>query len=241
MSIPVKPYIRYKAHDFNNRIWYQSSDSSRTPVVNISVTDTTIDVSYNTIGYGANNIFKVVQGTSISTKIVITDSNIQNYTLFSVARYNGNNKSRIITTNTYNGLYGFHLSKNGVAYHDSWLTQYENTFTDVNNWILSTDYAYNYRCNGIPLVVNGVVGNDYLPPISINGYEPSDYQVADIIIYNSNLSFSNILKVESYLFNLYGFSGYYYNNINLYSLYMPKLNVPTTNYYHKWFQIFYKR
>jgi hypothetical protein len=234
MSIPIIPYIRYKADYFTNGLWNQSTDSSSSPKVNISISNSTITQTQNTIGYGVNKIFNVVQGTYLSPIINITNANITNYTLFSVARYNGTSKNRIITTynSQDNGVYGFHSSKNGVAYHgNNWITQSTNTFTNTDYWILSTDYAYSYRCNGIPLVQNAVVGTTYLPPISINGYtnENSDYQIADIIIYDRQLLFSDIVKIESYLFDLYGFNGYYYNNTNLYSLYMPKLTDPNSN------------
>jgi hypothetical protein len=240
MSIPISPYIRYKADDFDNqtKIWNQSIDSTSTKV-NISISiNSNIIKTQNTVGYGVNKQFNVVEGTALSQNIIISSTNIPNYTLFSVARYNGINKQRIITTYgpTDNGLYGFHNLKNGVAFHNTeWITR-QTSFTNTDNWILSTDYAYNYRCNGIPLVINPMKGITYLPPISINGYptsptnlENSDYQVADIIIYNRQLTFSEIIKIEKYLFNLYGFNGYYYNNTNLYSLYMPKLTDPYSN------------
>ena len=246
LTIPV-PYIRYKASDFNSttRIWVNTGN--QIPHVNILVSDLSIIKKNNVVGNGVNKIFDVIEGTVNSASIPITTVDMETYTLFTVARYNNGIKQRIIaSTGQTNCTYGFWGGINGVSFHNDWITQNTTSFTNVNNWILSTDYPYNYRCNGIGLVTNLLKGVSKLPSIGINGFygattvygnnnESSDYQVADVIIYNRQLSISEIVNVESYLFNEYGFNGYYVNNVNLYSIFMPKLsNTPTsgvtTNY-----------
>jgi len=37
MSLPILPYIRYKATDYNNDVWHQSSDSTSTTKIDIHI------------------------------------------------------------------------------------------------------------------------------------------------------------------------------------------------------------
>jgi len=127
------------------------------------------------------------------------------YTLFHVAMYNGANKGRIFDgVGNVNWLSGFHGGKTGVTYHGDnyggWLTQSTSSAFPVSNVLVSTDQKALYRANGTNLTINSVTGsNDRL---SINwGYytENSDWAVFEVIVYNRELSLSEIESVESYL------------------------------------------
>jgi hypothetical protein len=206
-------YARYTGSNYNSstNIWVDSTGngrdipSSRITSTGLSLVTTTANTN------GSTNSFTTLQGT-VNSYISLTTSTLTNYTLFTVARYVGTNNKRIFNGSNENWLSGFWNGYSGVCFHYTvnFLTQ--NTSSQFgNNWVISTDSSALYRGNGTNLTINAV-GDTYLPPISIgpqtpvNGSasEPSDFQVADILIYNSYLSNADILIVERYLSNLYG-------------------------------------
>jgi hypothetical protein len=155
----------------------------------------------------SNNVtqsFTALQGTT-SSIIQLTTKIIQDYTLFHICRYTGVSNNRIIQGGGINWLSGFWANNTSCAYHGKWLTAQNNL--DNNNWILSTDNAYNYRSNCVSKTLYSD-GTSYLPIIYINGgqypNEASTFQIVDIIIFASKLSLEQILSVEIYLAILYG-------------------------------------
>lgn len=122
------------------------------------------------------------------------------YTLFHVAKYNGPKKKRIFCAeNNVNWLSGFWSGKTGVTYHSGWITQYTNSAFPVSEVLISTDQKALYRGNGTNLVVDSRTGASC--NLRINGQydEWSDWAVAEVIVYNRELSLSEIESVEDYL------------------------------------------
>lgn len=199
-------YARYIASNYNpyTNIWYDSSDNKR-HIPSSQITSTGLSLVKISAGNGASNSFTVLAGTT-SSVIQLTTSSLLSYTLFTVARYVGTNQYRIFTSNinsTNYWLSGFWGGQNKVAYHEGWLT--DNTKGSTTNWIVSSDSQGIYRANNLSYVT---ISNNYpsMPAMGINltSNEKSDFQVADVIIYNSWLSTANIVSVENYLMNLYG-------------------------------------
>ena len=136
------------------------------------------------------------------------------YTLFWVARYNGETKQRIFTGLTTNWLSGFHRHttglKIGVASHGScsWITQSYTTDGNTDNWVIGTDRSNSFRSNGKDrtvantctatanfdrLVVNtGIYGND-------GTTQASDFAIQSVLVYNVKLSDANVQRVEAWL------------------------------------------
>lgn len=120
------------------------------------------------------------------------------YTLFHVTRYNGT-EGRVFDGVTSNWLSGFHGGKAGVAYHDGWITaQTDHHGTD---WVISTDQNSLYRSNGVQ---RGTSGGSSSKQLSLNyGYyhssEPSDWQCAEVIVFNRTLTQTEYEQVEQYL------------------------------------------
>lgn len=130
----------------------------------------------------------------------------ENYTLFTVAKYNGSTKGRIFQGMTQNWLSGFWSNKSGVNYHNGWLTQSSSSvFGD--SWVLSTDQNNFYRANGKDLSINSISGTTTWDNISINtgAYptETSNWAVALVMVYNRKLSSSEISTVENYIISTY--------------------------------------
>lgn len=127
------------------------------------------------------------------------------YTLFHVAKYNGPTRRRIFcaesstTDYTKNWLSGFWGGNTGVAYHMGWLTQSATPIFPLSEVLISTDQKSLYRGNGTNLVTSSVTGASF--NLRINGQynEWSDWAVAEVIVYNRELSLSEIESVEDYL------------------------------------------
>uniref|UniRef100_A0A6C0DQK9 Fibronectin type-III domain-containing protein n=1 Tax=viral metagenome TaxID=1070528 RepID=A0A6C0DQK9_9ZZZZ len=202
-------YARYTASNYNSttNIWSDSTTNARN-IPSSQITNTGLSLVTTTANTnGATKAFSVLQG-STSSKIQITNSIMTNYTLFTVARYTGGSRNRIFDGTTDNWLSGFWYGNTGCAYHEGWLAGYSDIYG--NNWILSSDSYGTYRSNGTSRG-SGAGGLTYMPVLSINngrysagGGEASDFQVADVLIYDSYLTQADITIVENYLASLYG-------------------------------------
>ncbi len=136
------------------------------------------------------------------------------YTLFWVARYNGETRQRIFTGLNTNWLSGFHQHtsglKIGVASHGScsWITQSYTTDGNTDNWVIGTDRSNSFRSNGKDrtiantcaafdrLVVNtGIYGNDGVS-------QASDFAIQSVVVYNVKLSDDSVQRVEAWLQSL---------------------------------------
>ena len=131
------------------------------------------------------------------------------YTLFSIARYNGVNKQRIIEGINNNWLSGHWWGNTCVAYHEGWVTS--STTNQLGTaWILSTDQRSLYRGNKIE---RGTTAGSQDCRLSIhygtyttpsNSTERSDWAVYAILVYNRQLNATEYTDVETYLSGLYG-------------------------------------
>ena len=149
--------------------------------------------------------------------------------------YTATDKNRILqsagTANGVNWWSGNWSSCAGVSYHNGWMESWENqagdncspstiaakTATDPaqNNWSLNTDQI-NLGAGTSLFRSDGVLRSDTphttTARLAINqlGYytgESSDFQIADILVFNSALTAAQIVDVENYLANLYGVQG----------------------------------
>jgi hypothetical protein len=126
----------------------------------------------------------------------------EEYTLITIAKYNGNNKGRIFSGIGSNWLSGFSDARVGVAYHDGWLTISNNV---PNDWVLSTDQNTMYRANTYNFTTG--YGNS-TTNLSVNSENDdylsrSDWAIACILVYNTKLSLEQIQSVENYLLSVY--------------------------------------
>ena len=86
-----------------------------------------------------------------------------------------------------------------------WISDVVNRHGD--NWVLSASYRNTYRSNGVTRGISGGDSNFY--PMAINYVrETSDYQIAEVIIFNRELSTSEVTQVEDYLAKRYGLIDY---------------------------------
>jgi len=209
-------YYQFKAEDYDatSKIWVESSGNNRHST---AITGAPYLVTQSSGSNGAQTSFQALHG---STTDIINEFNsppITGYTLFHVARYAGSNMRRIFSNPTSNWLSGFWAGAAGVAYHNGWITNTYDTgshsvTTSGSYWTLSTDFAYNYRSNGVSNSAYPTqnIGDATMPYLGINALagELSDWEVAEVILYNALLSADQINQVEAYLGTKYGIAGY---------------------------------
>jgi hypothetical protein len=100
-------------------------------------------------------------------------------------------------------LSGFHGNKAGCAFHNSgWVTDGAADRLGMN-WVLSSDTNNPpmYRANGTDYTAAGTSSCKLTAPatMTISMNEMSDYNVAEVILYNTTLTSAQILQVEAYL------------------------------------------
>ena len=201
-------YARYQAKDYNpvTNIWLDSSPN-KYDLSGVQIINTNILATKNNGQNDASGNFPIIRGTT-NTKIYFTNTILSKYTLIHVCRYVGTNRQRIIRGNIGNWISGFWSGKSGVAYHQGWITDFNKDYHE-NNWFISVDSGTFYRSNGI---TKGTTGGaiTYLPPICINGdggdyvTERSDFEIAELMIFNRELTSLEYTAIEKYLSQSYG-------------------------------------
>ena len=200
----LNPYMRFKASDYNatSKIWLDSSGNGRST----SAVRGSPSVVTTTTGNGNSKTFQVVVGgTSDGIKFGNPTFSSSTYTLITVARYSGVAKKRIFDGDGDNYLHGFYNGASGVAHHNGWVTG--GSDVHGSNWVLGTSFASNYRSNGTSRGSSG--GTTALGPLSLNygtffASEASNFEVAEVLIFNYQLNSTQIAQVEDYLSQTYG-------------------------------------
>lgn len=198
---PVAGYIAwYAADSWTGSQWTdKSGNGNHVTTISGTITSTT-----NAIGNGSTKAVTTLQGNTSANMIFPVGILPSTYTLFHVARLTGGTRQRIFNGTDQNWLSGFWSGTTGVAYHNGWLV----SATDLhgNNWLYSCDQNNLYRSNGVTRGSSGA-GSPSFARLAINTGqfpETSDWQVAEVIVYNSTLSLADYQAVEAYLAAKYG-------------------------------------
>lgn len=197
------------SYDPTSKIWKDYGFWQKNTSASDTVGNPTVSIyNANTSNVnGAMNLVNAVNIASTSGFNNLNDREDVNYTLFNIARYIGTNKQRILQSYNEDSLYGFHGGKNGVAYYNKWMTSQTNKFMPITTWVISSTTPTSYRGNGTDYTTDSQLVLNYLPQLSINNKESSDCEVAEIIIYSSILTVTQIQQTELYLSGLYGIYG----------------------------------
>jgi hypothetical protein len=182
----------YVTSNFSSGTWTSNSGS-----YNSNLTRGTPAISADKL-----NGFDILEGGTADGLQFPSNLMTSAYTIFHVARYDGT-EERIFSSYSNNWLSGFWDGNAGVAYHEDWITprtDYEGT-----NWVISTDQKDLYRSNGTTRS-DGTTGTTLIPSLSINygiQNQYSDFQVAEIIVFNRELNSTEYGQVEQYLSKKY--------------------------------------
>ena len=196
--------FRSRAADYNpsTKVWVDSSGNSRSISAAASLITGSPSLVTTPAANGVSRSFQVVAGDG-STAIKFNNPVLPEYTLLTLARYSGTTRGRIFNGDGVNWLSGFWSNNRGVAYYNGWLTS--SSRGNINDWLASTSYwsggqGY-YRANGVQIATGG--GYSSLPPLGVHAgsysNEVSQYEIAEVLIYNRTLTSAEIGKVEQYL------------------------------------------
>jgi hypothetical protein len=128
------------------------------------------------------------------------------FTLFHLTRYRNPsaNRFRIVCSPDTNWLNGHHGGNAGVAHHNNWLTAIQDVHH--NQWVLSSSTNTTYR-SGLGLKSTAAGGTPNFANLTvnygINNTEYSDWACAMVMVYNRNLSATEMLAVEQWLASKY--------------------------------------
>ena len=199
------PVQRLEATNYNatNKTWTDSSGAAtplNIPATRVTGTPTILTNTANT--FGSTKTFDAVAGTT-AAGIKLGNSQLTNYTLCAVARMTGGSNRRLFTSDTFNWLAGWHGGNMNSAYHGGWLV---NTGATDTNWHIFCDAGAKFRWDGTQSGTTGG-GVTYLPSLTINlgaDGETSNWAVADVMMFNSTLTDTQISQVEYYYKDFYG-------------------------------------
>jgi outer membrane protein OmpA-like peptidoglycan-associated protein len=221
------PAYRYVADNFQDadsarKQWVDASGNGRHSVL-VSGSPTVTSVTGNGAGSSVRTLSGGVADAVRLSSFAPTTTN--RYTLFQVTRYSGNTRKRILDGVNSNWLSGYWSGSLGIAWHGTWLTSDVNNGTNMLNWNLFTDQNTLFRHNGANKVTTNSTQN-YESQLAINlGYygiggpglayadERSDFNAAEFILYNGELTAAQIRQVENYLARTYNLQGYDFNNV----------------------------
>jgi hypothetical protein len=205
-NIPVTSRLhrRFKAEDFDANVWKDSVTGTTVTSANMTL------VTRTAVGDKQYRLMKAVQ---FGTNGTVAFDNIQlnSYTLFTITRYTGGTKRRIIEGTRNDYLSGHWNIASGIAHHGSWITP--KTDVHANNFFIGTDIATQYFTNGTLRGTNTTPAITFMPPLAINkgeygvgntNPETSDGQCVEVIMYDRQLTELERKKVEHYLASYYG-------------------------------------
>ncbi|MEK9912792.1 MAG: hypothetical protein VW580_02605, partial [Flavobacteriaceae bacterium] len=193
----------YLPQNWNGSTWVDASGSGNNSASKVG----TINYSATQSGGGATNSFPILYGdtgTKINFPSAICPST---YTLIYVTRYYNSQTGRILDSqNSNNWLSGHWAGKSGLAHHCSWLTQ---ASSDIHgsNWVLGVDQNYLFRHKSSGGGWSQSTGGGGCSPhlrLGSQGYEPSNWQCAEICVYNRHLSSAEYTKVADYMEKKFG-------------------------------------
>ena len=128
---------------------------------------------------------------------------VRNIKFTSFGQSSSSSRKRIFDGLGNNWLSGFHQNAVGGAYHDGgvWITP----ITDLHgvDWVMSTDQRNMYRSNGIDRTI-ATPSASKSTTLTINYgnqvvNEASDWAVAEVVVFNRELTSSEYISVEGYL------------------------------------------
>ncbi|MBM4148763.1 MAG: hypothetical protein FJ224_06940, partial [Lentisphaerae bacterium] len=150
------------------------------------------------------------------------DSLNTNYTIFTVARYTGGANNRVISSTTRNWMFGFHGGRDECFHAEGWIYQGGNANT---SWHLhagevrkAADPVAAFWKDGVQLerYSTGSDNANYLPGRMafgglnyVNGTELSACQVAEVLVYDRQLSQDEHQRVGAYLTAKWGLRTHY--------------------------------
>jgi hypothetical protein len=222
-------------------------------------TPTQVSVAQGLYGTTGTSSFNVVNGTTVDgfqLPFALPQNNnlaVSSYTIAYIARYvgdrnniTGNNRIFDSTAAVGNHIWGFHGNVAGRSHNANlgWRTETFTKQSDPNYWMIGVETELNYRFNGIDWTLPTNSSKSTTSPIfSINfgaytgdgnSSEVSNWQVAELIFYDRELTLNERISLEQFLALKYGHISFS-NVVSTIASY--KLLTNNTGVYSGWYNI----
>ncbi len=201
------PYMRFTASDFNTSTtaWLDSSGNNRT-VLDAATTGSITKITTTAGQNATSKAFVAVRG-DITAKVTFPNAQLNTYTFCHVSRYAGANRQRIFTHSSVNWVSGYLSGSTGSYYGQAPTGSNSGTVSGATNdlsWHVYCDYNSYFRNNGTS---SPALSRSALPVnfgIATWSNQQSDWEVAEILVYSSTLTLTQIQQIEGYLKDTYG-------------------------------------
>lgn len=201
----LKPTVWTDASTYSNGVWKDISGNDNhvtgTQSVQLMRQEAGVD--------GAGEAFHYLGGGKDAGLLISKGwPSGKDYTFVHITKYNGPARGRIWNGVNGNWLSGHHGRRGGRAHHDVWLTTNPKLRDLDSGWLMTVDQKRDVRFNAGRLVASA--GTGFSPSaVGINGLapkfnEPSDWGVAEVLVFEGNLNAAQIQAVEAYLQAKYG-------------------------------------
>jgi hypothetical protein len=219
---------------------------------------------YGTVGTGSFNVVSGTINDGFKLPFALPQNNnlsVSSYTIAYIARYTGDinnitgNKRIFDSTATVgNHIWGFHDNTVGRSHNANygWRTETFKKQSDPNYWLIGIETELNSRFNGIDWTITNTRSDGYKSPqkstttptfsINFGAYsgdgtnvsECSNWQVAELIFYDRELTLSERISLENYLALKYSHMSF--SNV-VSSLSNYKLLTNNTGTYNNWYNV----
>lgn len=189
-----------ESYDGKKRVWTDLSDAKN----NVTRIEGEIEIDSDDSSNNQKYLFGSTSTFMEFPQAVLTTG--RKYTLFHVARYNGATKGRIFAGTNHGFVSGFTDGQSGTGHRggEGWIAHWN---ADENNgrFFVHTDQKHVIRRDGLRRAGGGYTSALIPSKLVINPRNaPSDWAIAEVIVYNKELSLADIKKVEAYLMRKYG-------------------------------------
>ena len=212
VTIPSS-YMQFKpsGYDSTTKKWAEANGKSSLEAT-IVCSDSSQCVTTQTVGVdgtntnGSNKAISTIKGTTAS-KVTFENVAMNSYTFCHVTRYAGSAQQRIFTHPSVNWVSGFLTGYTGYYYGSGNAGSVAQGNGDTN-WHLICDYNSNFRNNGNSGAASGRTSLPANIGIATWSNQQSDWEIAEILLFDSVLSLAQIEKIENQLRTTYGLTSY---------------------------------
>ena len=242
----------------NITTWYDIGGANR-HITTYRGTPTQVSVAQGLYGTTGASSFNVVNGTTVDgfqLPFALPQNNnvaVSSYTIAYIARYvgdrnniAGNNRIFDSTAAVGNHYWGFHGNVAGRSHNGNlnWRTETFTKQSDPNYWMIGIETELNHRFNGIDWTLpTNSSKSTTTPTFSINygaysgdgnSTEVSNWQVAELVFYDRELTLNERISLEQFLALKYGHISFS-NVVSTIAAY--KLLTNNTGVYSGWYNI----
>eukprot|EP01083_Nonionella_stella_P231826 818362_1 len=193
-----------------------------------------------------NDSFYIYGDKSVSIDVPSSlDLDKNNYTIISIARYNGNDRDTIFVSKTDDKewIFGFQNASENIIYHDGIALTVNASSSHkkaMHEWVINVDSTHVFRSQHETLYENANTSNPSHEDANvikwgINMFKSSDWAIAAIIVFNQQLSVPQIECIETMLVNQYHINTTHHNDGNNHTA----VDHPTIYECNRWTALYY--